>query len=186
MHRCIPRQMEFRAPVAGRWLGAGQQRYGLYTEALLRCAARRARGRPQAPQSFAPPLVEPLPCQASNLVSPPPVLPGDRQNGDAAGPEDPRAGPECPTRQQRACSDPRLRIHSVALTGLPALLRALAAAPGAPAPAAGPGPGLVARALLAVFQRGRQVWSGAVLGVRSDTPPHPPVMCTCLPRPNLT
>ena len=171
MHCCIPRQTGLRAAVAGRWLGAGQQRYGLYTEALLRCAARRARGRSQALQSSAPTLVQPLPGQPSDLVCPPPDLPEGRQPGAAAGPEGLRAGPECPSRQQRACSDPCLRIRSVALTGLPALLRALAAAPCAPGPAAGPGPGLVARALLAVFQRGRQVWSGAVLGVR---PKHPP------------
>ena len=40
----------------------------------------------------------------------------------------------------------------------------LAGTSGAPA-AVGVGSGFVARALLAVFQRGRQVWSGAVLGV---------------------
>ena len=46
----------------------------------------------------------------------------------------------------------------------PASVGVLAGTSGAPA-AAGVGSGFVARALLAVFQRGRQVWSGAVLGV---------------------
>lgn len=45
----------------------------------------------------------------------------------------------------------------------------LAGTSGAPA-AVGVGSGFVARALLAVFQRGRQVWSGAVLGVWHPRP----------------
>ncbi|KAK9821793.1 hypothetical protein WJX81_005224 [Elliptochloris bilobata] len=62
-------------------------------------------------------------------------------------------------------SDPRLWIQSVTFVGLPDLLGALAGARGAhQGQGLGSEPGRVARALLAVFQRGRQVWSGAAHG----------------------
>ena len=86
-------------------------------------------------------------------------------------------GDELPVQRPRACGDPRLWIRSVTFTGLPDLLAALA---GAPAPRrtetlgsgseTGSGSGRMVRALLAGFQRGRQIWSGAALGVRPWDP----------------
>ena len=75
-------------------------------------------------------------------------------------------------------------------TGLPDLLAALAGAQAPPrtetlgsGSGSGSGSGRVARALLAVFQRGRQIWSGAALGVRPWT--YCVMRCLCMPAAEL-
>ena len=96
-------------------------------------------------------------------------------------------GDEPSVQRPRACGDPRLWIRSVTFTGLPDLLAALAGAPPraetlGSGSGSGSGSGRVARALLAVFQRGRQIWSGAVLGVRPWAWLHFSAVHACLQR----
>lgn len=172
-----------------RLLQAGATRAGLRGECpgTARALPNQARGRQACPQS----LLRKKPCSegtpASNLVrrATPlghPESPSQRQqrgyplptmalvpaSANLVSPALAQAD-GLPGQRSCKCGDPRLRIRCVTFTGLPDLLAALA---GAPAPrraetlGSGSGSGRVARALLAVFQRGRQIWSGAVLGVR--------------------
>ena len=177
-----------------RLLRAGVLCAGLRGECpgTARALPDQARGRQACPRSLLSKKLRNGSTPASNLMHciikspdvnvspfsatptcPPERYPGLLANANLLSPAVAQSD-EHLVQRPRACGDPRLRISSVTFIGLPDLLAALA---GAPAPqrtetlgsrsGPGSGSGRVARALLAVFQRGRQIWSGAALGVRT-------------------